>query len=166
MIKNFSLPAYMDKNTNKSSITQVKKHLNLLELQECALSFLEIFNDVPALKSFSFSIEHESNDEGGTYMYLSVRNVEVLDESEVDDDELRDDLSDTLNSLGGDACEQFLYHLSDSIISTDNVAKLVEKAMGQDVYQKWQLDKTVHAEKALLETTLKAVDETQPLLKI
>lgn len=162
----FSLPTFMDKKTDKSSISAVKKHLKVLELQECALNFLDTFTEFDNLKNFSFETRYESNDEGGTYSYYSVKHFSLINDNQVLRYDLEDELYNFLNNFRGEIGESFLDKLTDTIITHDNIQSLVAKAMGDEAYKTWQEEKTIHNEKELLEKNVLANHSSEKNFKL
>jgi hypothetical protein len=164
MITNFPLPSFIDKNTNKSEIYAVKQHLEMLAQQENALAVLNLFNDsdFSDLKSFAFTTDYESNDEGGTYAYFSPRRVLSHSGDSEKEEELHDMLSDFLNDLD----EEFIHALSGNNISSDNIEQQVAQAMGEAKFKLWQDNINIVAEKEHLEATIQTDNEHEAKLKL
>lgn len=164
MITNFSLPSFLDKNTDKTQIYEVKKHLQMLEQQENALTFLNLFHDpeLEDLESFSFKANYESNDEGGTYTYFSPRNIVSCSKDEEKEDELHDCLSDFLNDLD----ENFVHGFEGDKITSENIESLVARVMGQKEFKLWQDNINIIAEKNHLESNIQTNKESDAILKI
>ena len=164
MIKHFALPAYINDNSDFNLIAIVEEHIQTLRVQSSANNILRIFKDFPNLESFSFRCNQESNDEGGSYLYISLSDYKLINDSEPDDD-FESNLDDAVVNLTDEHCEQFFYHLNKVKISTNNAQEVIAKAMGKDDYNKWQEAKIIDENEAL-EKVMKPLETTENTLKI
>jgi hypothetical protein len=155
MIKNFPLPAFMHEKTDKSTLVEMKKHIELLELQELSLNVMNVFNKIPGLKSFYLTAQKEYDDQGHSYLAVSTRQITLEKGSKYDNnDEIYDILWQYFYDLKPQNNEKFFHHLDMKLITQDNVGQLIRNIMGNSVYDKWQAEKNAYTEKIHLENTI------------
>ena len=159
----FNLPAFYDENTNLSDIHLVQQHIAKINLQRCAQRMLNFFNKHPNITSFSFNISHESNDEGGTYLYPYLTScVNSQGEQLNEGDEIYEKIQDRLYNLIDDEQDSFFFELCENELNKENIHQNVRVAMGEKEFDLWQSTK----ERAKLEKSVAKGTQNEEVLKI
>lgn len=169
----FNVPSFFHPEINSNEIQKIEQHLHALKLQKCVYDFLQVFEKMPALKSFSIDSSYESNDEGGTYLSLHSYGVTLLKENSEEDenDEQEEDcdesdeayaLNDFLYNVKEDECEYFFEELSGTEFTRENLIENVRQAMGEQEYDTWQS----MVEKFQLEKTVAQTEKVSEVGKI
>jgi hypothetical protein len=159
MNQQFTLPTDITSLTDHSLIEKVKNHLLKLSYQQRSLEFLEIFNKIPNLESFSFDLRSEYDDEGGYDNYIYLENYTLLDEFH-NEEYIRNQLTQYLHHmLSEDEGEYFFSSLVQENITRDNIEPLVANIFEEGEFARWQETKKAIEEKAQLDSTVGATQD-------
>lgn len=168
MNEQFTLPSFFQEDMDYSLINQVQKHLYQLKLQSNAHYIIKLFDEHPTLKSFSFSLDYETDDEGYQQMYIGAYTVNCdSEEEDIDlsqmEEAVREKIHQTLRDIQDDDLEDFYQVLNSSdLISRSNVHQQLAHAMRGNNYEIWQAS----IEKAKLEQRVNLVKKTSTSVKL
>lgn len=150
MLKTFSLPAFMDANTDFLLINEVEYYIKKLKIQKCAAEFLNIFNDYPSIEIFSFNVFFSAKVKFYNNTSLSTQ------------EEVEDLVSQYLFSYKNiEAYEDFFISLSETELTRENIEEHVAIAMGQKDYDNWTQTKSAYQEKQHLEKKVNSTKSKQ-----
>lgn len=155
MNTSFLVPTFMDEKTDQKLIKKLQNHLNMLDEQKCAMHVMNLFKKFSNLKHFSFEMDYESNDEGGTNLcvFFDEDDVELHNSEKESIEDVIYKLDDYLMKYA-EKYESFFEKLSCTKLTASNIEKKVASAMGKKKYEAWMELRQAWYEKSQLEANV------------
>lgn len=163
----FFLPSFMDDNTDMALIDKVKEHIKVLELQKCALHFLNLFIHFPEVKSITFDMKpypHYSKNSMFKFV-IDDKNIAIHKKFNNNEKQIISKLNEYINEYT-DTHINFVFHLCNTKLTSNNIDKKIAKIIGESTFLKWNHMRALNKERQDLETKIKSGDKSKTLVKI